>query len=47
MEKMQVFRILVLLAFASGPGDQISQPLFKMADQKSFHTLARKTDVGV
>lgn len=42
MEKMQAFRVLVLLAFASGPGDQSSWPLFKMAEQMNFYKLARK-----
>lgn len=42
MEKIQAFKILVLLALALGPGDQSSWPLFKMAEQMNFYKLAKK-----
>lgn len=39
---MQAFKILVLLVFASGPGDQNSWSLFKMVEEMNFYKLARK-----
>lgn len=42
MKKIQVFRILALLTFASGQGDQSSWSLFKMAKQINVYMLSRK-----
>lgn len=42
MKKIQVFRILALLTFASDQGDQSSWSLFKMAKQINVYMLSRK-----
>lgn len=39
---VQAFRVLELLAFASGQGDQSSWSFLKMAEQMNFYRLSRK-----